>query len=122
MAEQSFDLKAKEELRIDVTGTENVVVRLVKGTAEAFGVELGDDTPYTLKPASKLAFSTWHGATLSVSGGECSAYISGDSSMVAFANVHQRLEVRREIADKFRDALGPRVRTNCLYTCCKKSY
>jgi polyribonucleotide 5'-hydroxyl-kinase len=104
--------------------------QLISGTAEVFGVELAEGRAYHLAPGRKLAVFTWYGAELAVGGAVSTVYTSDETAVPLHANLHQRLEGRREEA-RATGASGPRVllagptdsgksticRTLCAYAC-----
>lgn len=101
-------LSKESELRLEVGGG-HAHVKLVRGTAEVFGVELAEGRTYDFAPARKLAVFTWYGAELAVWGDVASSYVSEETPMGLYANLHQRLEARREEA-RATGGQGPRVR------------
>jgi polyribonucleotide 5'-hydroxyl-kinase len=104
--------------------------QLISGTAEVFGVELAEGRSYHLAPGRKLAVFTWYGAEVAVGGAVSTVYTSDETAVPLHANLHQRLEGRREEA-RATGASGPRVllagptdsgksticRTLCAYAC-----
>jgi polyribonucleotide 5'-hydroxyl-kinase len=103
------------------------LLRLASGSAEVAGVELAEGRAYALAPGRQLAVFTWYGAELVVSSAAlslvpahgasssssttsssssssasaaafASVYVSGDSQVPVYANLHQRLEARRDEA------------------------
>lgn len=57
---------------------------------------------------AKVAVFSWYSADLTTAGQVVSAYVSGDTPMQAYSNVHKRLEARRDIAAQ-GGTRGPRV-------------
>ena len=101
-------LSKESELRLEVSDSGAAFLRLASGSAEVFGVELVEGRAYTLAPGRKLAAFTWHGAELQTWGALVSSYQSDETAMPTYANLHQRLEARREEA-RTTGGPGPRV-------------
>eukprot|EP01137_Pigoraptor_chileana_P035360 Opistho-2@29241 len=104
---QSFSLAPEQELRFEVDGEKKVTLVLKRGTAEIFGTELAANKPYIFT-STKLAVFCWHGATIEVDGPTSVAYVSSETPMVSYVNVHHVLEQRRQDAAR-SGTLGPRV-------------
>ncbi|KAJ2782615.1 Cleavage polyadenylation factor subunit clp1 [Coemansia javaensis] len=96
-------LKAGEELRFEVDFRRTVSVRLRAGHAEYFGAELGPEATYEFSGENGAIFS-WEGCTLAVAGECASAYVAGETPMVAYINVHMALQQQRR-----RQGAAPRV-------------
>jgi polyribonucleotide 5'-hydroxyl-kinase len=79
----------------------------VSGNAEVFGVELVVGAEYTFEGQNGAVF-TWYGCELEATGACKMSYVSGETPMVSYVNLHARLETRRAEAKK-RRAHGPRV-------------
>lgn len=102
-----YTLKAETELRCEVGEGEVLVVRLVNGTCEVFGIELVANREYTFTDAS-IALFAWYGCVVEVSGDCSSVYESDSTPMVAYVNTHAQLEAMRDVALANGD-YGPRV-------------
>lgn len=123
-----YSLGPREELRIEVEDGQTVLVcvrshfslsrhpvfsnckhlgKLLDGTAELFGTELAKDREYSLELA-KIAIFTYHGCQLVLDKEPSLAYISADTPMVEYLNVHENLEVLRNRASE-EGISGPRV-------------
>jgi polyribonucleotide 5'-hydroxyl-kinase len=89
-------------------------VQLISGSAECFGVELAEGHTYTFAPGRKAAIFTWYGAELHTWGGVAAVYTAEDTPMTVYANLHQRLEARRDEA-KATGGAGPRVRAGACF-------
>lgn len=102
-------LSKEHELRFEVAdGSGFGHVKMLSGNAEIFGVELVEGRTYSFPPGSKLAVFTWFGAELHLSGNVTGVYTAADTLMPVYANLHQRLEARREEA-RVLGLHGPRV-------------
>lgn len=101
-----------------------VVIELSDGFAEMFGTEIIRGIPYTFLPGAKNAIFTYHGCTISVSNyfipsaslthSQSSCYVSKETPMMFYLNVHGYLEKMRQAATETRDEatenrLGPVV-------------
>ena len=107
--ESKYTLTKESELRLEAGDTSFAHVRLLRGNAEVFGVELAEGRVYDFAPGRKVAVFTYYGADLVVWGDVVSAYVSEETPMALYANLHQRLEARREEA-RSTGGQGPRVR------------
>lgn len=101
-------INKEHELRIEVAQDGAATIKLISGSAELFGVELAEHRVYTLSPGRKIAIYSWYGAEVLVGGHVAACYLSSETHMPLYANLHQRLEARREEARK-TGAQGPRV-------------
>ncbi|KAL7627746.1 Cleavage polyadenylation factor subunit clp1 [Parahypoxylon ruwenzoriense] len=101
------------EYRFEVPHGSTLNIKLVSGTAEKDGTELGPNIPYTFT-ATKSKINTWHGCTLEISSttGNYDAYTSEptaeETPMVSYLNLHFKLEAFRMVAEKTGE-MGPRV-------------
>lgn len=101
------DLAANTEYRFEVSFSRTLTVRLLSGTAEFFGTELGSSTTYRFK-GTKGAISTWHGCKLEIAGEVESEYVAEETTMMSCLNAHTALENLRDAAVQ-RGEEGPRV-------------
>ncbi|KAI1161089.1 Pre-mRNA cleavage complex II protein Clp1-domain-containing protein [Nemania serpens] len=102
------------EYRFDVPHGSTLVIKLLSGTAEKDGTELGPNAPYAFT-ATKSKINTWHGCTLEItapSSGTYDAYTSeptsGETPLVSYLNLHFKLESLRAAAQRTAQ-MGPRV-------------
>ncbi|KAI5868371.1 Clp1-domain-containing protein [Durotheca rogersii] len=101
------------EYRFEVPHGSTLDIKLVSGTAERDGTELGPNIPYTFT-ATKSKINTWHGCTLEISSptGNYDAYTSeptaDETPMVSYLNLHFKLEALRAAAERTGE-MGPRV-------------
>jgi polyribonucleotide 5'-hydroxyl-kinase len=101
------DLAANTEYRFEVSFKRTLSIRLLSGTAEFFGTELGTAAPYSFC-GTKGAIYTWHGCKLEISGEAESEYVAEETTMMSYANAHFALEGQRDLA-KQKNEVGPRV-------------
>jgi len=102
------ELPARNELRFEVAANKPYRIRLIRGSAEIFGTELGQNIQYTFS-GTKAAVFTWHGCTLELQGDAESEYIGSETdAMVEWMNLHGMLETLRDEASTSKDE-GPRV-------------
>jgi polyribonucleotide 5'-hydroxyl-kinase len=106
-ATRTQDLAANTEYRFEVPFTRSLTIKLLSGTAELFGTELGPSNTYAFK-GTKGAIYTWHGCRLEVGGEAESEYVAEETTMMSTANAHFALEGVRDAAVQEGDA-GPRV-------------
>ncbi len=102
----SYELRPEAELRLEV-GSTPIDIILESGTAEAFGVELFIKKVYTVESTSIAIFS-YHGCKLEIHGTPTSAYVSNDTPMLSYLNVHDGLEKMRR-ASETEGSIGPRI-------------
>ncbi len=109
MAEKKEHNLAKEtELRIELNEHDSIIITLIDGNAEIFGIEMAPNIEYHFNDENVAVFS-WYGCKL-ITFGTCKAmYDSNDTNMVAIVNTHAQLEARRDIALVNGD-IGPKVR------------
>ncbi|CAJ0587733.1 unnamed protein product, partial [Mesorhabditis spiculigera] len=109
---QQFDLEPQQELRFDVTGREDVELKLLEGMAEIFGAPLEQHKKYLFSTGSRAAVFTWGKAKLELIG-SATCYVSDDTPMIVYVNAHAALEQLRKAAekpeDKERAGQGPRM-------------
>ncbi|KAK9468603.1 Pre-mRNA cleavage complex II protein Clp1-domain-containing protein [Lipomyces arxii] len=115
----TIDLEPEREWRFEVGLDSTVTVEILQGTAEIFGTEIVIGRVYSFT-AAKLSIYTWHGCKFEWKGEVLAEYISEESAMWRYANLHFALEKMRMIAaekDPFfsstklpgPDGEGPRV-------------
>ena len=106
MVRKEWSLNAENELRCEVAENEALYVRLLKGNAEIFGIEMAPGKDYAFVDENVAIFS-WFGCIIETIG-NCDIYISDSTPMVAYVNTHIQLEARRDVAlANVED--GPRV-------------
>jgi len=107
---KSFTLTQDEELRIEVASGSEAKLIIHDGQAEIFGTELVKNKPYVFAAGVKAAIFTWHGCSIEVTGELEVCYVSSETPMVVYLNVHMALEQIRTKLDK-EDGLviGPKV-------------
>ncbi|KXN71439.1 Clp1-domain-containing protein [Conidiobolus coronatus NRRL 28638] len=103
---QSWDLTPEQELRVEFD-SEVATLKLTKGTAEIFGIELGLNIEYKFQ-LDKLAIFTWEGCSLEIVGNVGVAYVADETPMSVYLNLHLSLEGLRTKAEQNKTE-GPRV-------------
>lgn len=104
---KKWTLGQEQELRLEISNKENLRVKLVTGTAEVFGTELGKDVWYVFSD-QKLAIYTWHGCEL-IGEGSCTVdYVAEETPMNSYINIHTALEGLRDKSEK-DNVPGPKV-------------
>lgn len=103
-------LKKENELRCEVGEGATLLLKLISGNAEIFGVEMALGREYIIRDQNVAVF-TWYGCTIE-SSGEGSIYVADTTPMVAYVNTHIQLEARRDVALANSDT-GPKV-CNCV--------
>lgn len=103
-------LEVDQELRIEVAKDSEAKVTIVDGQAEIFGTELVRNKTYVFGSSHKCAIFTWHGCTVQIEGELEVGYVSGETPMVIYLNVHMSIEQMRQRREKQNNkAIGPRV-------------
>jgi polyribonucleotide 5'-hydroxyl-kinase len=102
MSRREWVLRKESELRCLVRGDNRVItVRLIEGHAELFGAELAKGKDYHIRDQN-VAIFTWYGCTLeTIATGDLSPesmYEADTTPMMAYMNIHQQLEARRDVA------------------------
>ncbi|CAG8481284.1 8585_t:CDS:10 [Cetraspora pellucida] len=97
---KEWKLEPEHEFRFEVDFGTTVKLKLISGTAEIYGTEIGIGPEYEFS-GRKIAIFTWHG-TCSVE------YVANETPMTSYLNMHLALEQRREAA-KAKGEQGPRV-------------
>lgn len=106
-ATRTQDLSANTEYRFEVSFSRTLTIKLLTGTAEYFGTELGPSTTYRFQ-GTKGAVYTWHGCKLEIGGEAESEYVAEETGMMGFANAHFALEEMRDAGVQSGQG-GPRV-------------
>ena len=113
-ASQIFQLDADDELRIEVECPEGktVSVQLVSGMAEIFGTEMlvstkSDPHSYEFASGSKFSVFTFHGCQVLVEGqSDIRPYVSKETPMITYVNIHAGLESMRKEAESGGDKIS----------------
>lgn len=103
---KEWTLKGESEIRCEVTEADPLVLKLISGTAEIFGVEMAINKEYSFFEENFAVF-TWYGCVIE-STGKCQIYDSDSTPMISYVNTHAQLEAIRDIALANGDR-GPRV-------------
>lgn len=101
-----WSLTKESELRFEVE--KPVSMKLLEGVAEVFGTEVPPNKTLTFDVGSKVAVFTWHGCKVQLEGEAQHAYVSVETPMVTYLNIHAVLEKMREKAEAL-GGNGPRV-------------
>ncbi|KAH9620121.1 hypothetical protein KSS87_023889 [Heliosperma pusillum] len=92
-------LEKECEVRIEVSDSTPLRLRLLNGTAEIFGTEVPPQIWLNFPPRLKFALFSWHGATIEMDGGPyLSEYVADETPMISYVNVHAILDARRSQA------------------------
>jgi polyribonucleotide 5'-hydroxyl-kinase len=109
MNSKEFSIPRESELRVEIIDGETCVINLVGGSIEIFGLEVGGKDNFTLDWPCQIAFFSWDGATIKISGTlSISPYISTDTPMHEYLNVHSKLQFLRNYAFRTLTS-GPRI-------------
>ncbi|CAG8574258.1 12561_t:CDS:10, partial [Acaulospora morrowiae] len=104
---KEWTLEPEHEFRFEVDFGATVKLKLITGTAEIYGTEIGIGPEYEFS-GRKVALFTWHGCKIEISGTCSVEYVEGETPMVSYLNMHLALEQCREEA-KAKEEMGPRV-------------
>ncbi|TFK30170.1 cleavage/polyadenylation factor ia subunit Clp1p [Coprinopsis marcescibilis] len=88
-------LDAETEYRFELDPDTSFAIKLVRGRAEIFGAELVQGKKYLFALECKAAVYTWQGCTIEVTGQPSTEYVSEETPMAPYANVHTALEQMR---------------------------
>ncbi|KAH9846088.1 Pre-mRNA cleavage complex II protein Clp1-domain-containing protein [Lenzites betulinus] len=92
---KQWTLQPESEYRFELDPGTSLAIKLVNGYAEVFGAELAEGKTYLFGQECKAAVYTWQGCTIEVTGHPSVEYVSDETPMVAYANVHIALEQMR---------------------------
>ncbi|KAK3592967.1 hypothetical protein CHS0354_023189 [Potamilus streckersoni] len=105
---EEFKLEKDSEFRFELVDHSTGHLEILDGMAEVFGTELVKARKYVFDKGTKASVYTWHGCHIKLTGKTEVAYISKDTPMVMYVNMHVALEQMRMNAEKER-VRGPRV-------------
>lgn len=109
---KEYRLTKDSELRIEVESGQSATLILKSGLAEIFGTELMKGRSYTFPLGSKIAVFTYHGCVIELEGHpeviDRYTYMSNQTPMTFYLNVHGLLEQMRDKASSIGDK-GPVV-------------
>ncbi|KAL0946785.1 hypothetical protein HGRIS_012958 [Hohenbuehelia grisea] len=92
---RKWTLEPETEYRFELDPGTSLAVKLLRGQAEVFGAELAEAKPYLFGCECKAAIFTWQGCTIEVTGRPSTEYVSDETPMSAYANLHIALEQMR---------------------------
>lgn len=107
VTKREWIIKKECELRCEVPENSTVVIKVLIGSAEIFGVELALNKEYIFRDQN-IAVFTWYGCTVECTSMGSSVYLADSTPMVSYVNTHIQLEARRDVALANND-VGPRV-------------
>ncbi|KAH9996872.1 Pre-mRNA cleavage complex II protein Clp1-domain-containing protein [Russula vinacea] len=91
---REWALGPETEYRFELDSGTSLAIRVLKGHAEVFGAELADGKYYLFGHECKAAVFTWQGCTIEMRT-PSTDYVSDETPMNAYANVHLALEKMR---------------------------
>lgn len=109
---KTWALQRETELRFEVPeveGSQSAQLVLLKGQAEIFGTELVLKKKFNFKPGAKIAVFTWDGCSVEIHGVVDGAYVSKETPMLMYLNLHAALDQMREKAKKNVELFGPKI-------------
>lgn len=107
MIRKEWKLKEESELRCEVGESDPLFVKLLKGNAEIYGVEMALEKEYAFLDEN-LAIYSWYGCVIETVGNCEALYLSDSTPMTSYVNTHIQLEARRDVA-LGNQIDGPRV-------------
>lgn len=108
----SWTLERETELRFEVPEvdeSQSAQLVLLKGQAEVFGTELVLKKKFNFKPGAKIAVFTWDGCTVEIHGTVDGAYVSKETPMLMYLNLHAALDQMREKTKRNPELIGPKI-------------
>ncbi|EKM82406.1 hypothetical protein AGABI1DRAFT_104404 [Agaricus bisporus var. burnettii JB137-S8] len=92
---QQWELEPESEYRFELDPGASLAIKLLRGKAEIFGAELVTGKYYLFGHECKAAVFTWRGCTIEVTGQPSTEYVSKETPMKAYGNLHVALEKMR---------------------------
>lgn len=93
-------LEPETEYRFELDPGTSLAIKVVRGHAEVFGAELAEGKPYIFGSECKAAIFSWKGCTIEVTGHPSTEYVSEETPMAAYANLHIAFEQMRVRAQR----------------------
>jgi polyribonucleotide 5'-hydroxyl-kinase len=90
-----WDLEPEAEYRFELDPGKTLVITLLHGQAEVFGAELIEGKQHLFGGECKAAVFTWKGCTIEVTGEPSTEYVSEETPMAAYGNMHLIFEQMR---------------------------
>ncbi|TDL25011.1 Clp1-domain-containing protein [Rickenella mellea] len=88
-------LDPETEYRFELDQGTTLAVKLTRGHAEIFGAELAEGKTYLFGSECKAAVFTWQGCTIQVTGQPSVEYVSDETPMDPYINLHLAFEQMR---------------------------
>ncbi|KIJ10513.1 hypothetical protein PAXINDRAFT_177469 [Paxillus involutus ATCC 200175] len=88
-------LDPETEYRFELDPGTSLAIKLVRGHAEIFGAELAEGKTCIFGLECKAAVFTWQGCTLEITGRPSTEYVSEETPMTPYANLHLAFEQMR---------------------------
>jgi len=92
---REWTLEAETEYRFELDVGASLAIKVLHGRAEIFGAELVDGKTYLFYEECKAAVFTWQGCTIEVIGQPSTEYVSEETPMNAYSNLHLAFEGMR---------------------------
>ncbi|KAF9484671.1 Clp1-domain-containing protein [Pholiota conissans] len=92
---KKWELGPESEYRFELDPGTSLAIKLVQGQAEIFGFELAEGKAYLFGFECKAALFTWRGCVIEVTGDPSTDYVSDETPMRIYANLHLALEQMR---------------------------
>ncbi|KAF9469333.1 Pre-mRNA cleavage complex II protein Clp1-domain-containing protein [Collybia nuda] len=92
---REWKLEPETEYRFELDPGTSLAIKLVRGYAEVFGAELAEGKYYIFGSECKAAVFTWQGCVIEVTGHASTEYLSEETPMAAYANLHIAFEQMR---------------------------
>lgn len=88
-------LQPQSEYRFEVDAKRPIGIKVLTGNAEVFGSEMAPGRLYLFAYECKAALMTWQGCTIQVTGRPATEYVSDETTMASYANLHLAFEQMR---------------------------
>ncbi|KAF9053057.1 Pre-mRNA cleavage complex II protein Clp1-domain-containing protein [Panaeolus papilionaceus] len=92
---KTWDLGPENEYRFELDPGTSLAIKVIEGRAEIFGFELVEGKVYLFGYECKAAVFTWQGCVIEVTGEPSTEYISDETPMQVYGNLHIALEQKR---------------------------
>ncbi|KAG6876795.1 Cleavage polyadenylation factor subunit clp1 [Termitomyces sp. T159_Od127] len=94
---KEWAIEPESEYRFELDPGTTLAIKLLRGHAEIFGSELAEGKQYLFGSECKAAVFTWRGCTIEMSlpGQPSTEYVSDETPMAAYANLHIAFEQMR---------------------------
>lgn len=100
---REWKIGPQSEYRFEVDSKRPIAIKVIQGNAEVFGSEMAPGRMYLFSSECKAAIFSWEGCTIQVTGKPSTEYLSDETTMTAYANLHlvfEQMRVRSRRAER----------------------